>query len=99
MKSLIFTFLAIAVAHAAPIRVMLLDGQSGGTYHDWRATTPVLKKQLESTGLFQVDVVTAPVTGGDFSSFHPDFKKYQGVVSNLDSPNWPADLMSSFEQY
>jgi type 1 glutamine amidotransferase len=99
MKSLIFGFLAIAVVHAAPIRVMLLDGQSGGTYHDWRATTPVMKQQLEQTGLFQVDVVTAPVSGGDFSNFHPDFKKYQVVVSNLDSPEWPAELMTSFEQY
>src|SRR5262245_45639434 len=100
MKSLLFGLLAVAVtAGAAPIRVMLLDGQSGGTYHDWRATTPVLKKQLESTGLFQVDVVTAPASGGDFSQFKPDFKKYPVVVSNLDSPEWPAELMQSFEQY
>ena len=99
MKPLILAFLAIAVMNAAPIRVMLLDGQSGGPYHDWRATTPVLKKELEQTGLFQVDVVTAPASGADFSNFHPDFKKYQVVVSNLDSPDWPADLMASFEQY
>jgi type 1 glutamine amidotransferase len=99
MKPFILAFLAIAVAHAAPIRVMLLDGQSGGPYHDWRATTPVLKKQLEQAGLFQVDVVTAPASGGDFSNFHPDFTKYQVVVSNLDSPEWPVDLMSSFEQF
>jgi len=99
MKPFILAFLGIAVAQAAPIRVMLLDGQSGGTYHDWRATTPVLKKQLEQTGLFQVDVVTAPASGGDFSNFHPDFKKYQVVVSNLDSPDWPDDLMASFEQF
>jgi type 1 glutamine amidotransferase len=99
MRSFILGFLAMAVAYAAPIRVMLLDGQSGGPYHDWRATTPVMKKQLEQTGLFEVDVVTAPVSGGDFSNFHPDFKKYQVVVSNLDSPEWPSDLMTSFEQY
>src|SRR3954465_10847780 len=99
MKSLILTFLPAAGMQAAPIRVMLLDGQSGGTYHDWRATTPVMKKQLEQTGLFQVDVVTAPASGGDFSNFHPDFKKYQVVVSNLDSPEWPASLMTSFEQF
>ena len=99
MKLLVPGLLAIAMAHAAPITVMLLDGQSGGPYHDWRATTPVMKKQLEQTGLFQVDVVTAPVSGGDFSNFHPDFKKYQVVVSNLDSPEWPADLMTSFEKY
>src|SRR3954453_22189409 len=99
MKYLVLGFTAMAMAYAAPIRVMLLDGQSGGTYHDWRATTPVMKKQLEQTGLFQVDVVTAPASGGDFSNFHPDFKKYQVVVSNLDSPDWPADLMASFEQF
>jgi hypothetical protein len=78
---------------------MLLDGQSGGPYHDWRATTPVMKQQLESTGLFQVDVVTAPPSSGDFSQFKPDFKKYQVVVSNLDSPEWPSQLMTSFEEY
>jgi len=86
-------------AHAAQIRVMLLDGQSGGPYHAWQATTPVLKKELEETGLFQVEVVTAPPSGGDFTNFKPDFKKYAAVVSNLDSPEWPADLMASFEQY
>jgi uncharacterized protein len=98
MKTFLLIFCATLLS-AAPIRVMLLDGQSGGTYHDWRATTPVLKQELEETGLFQVDVVTAPVSGGDFSTFHPDFAKYQVIVQNLDSPEWPADLMASFEQY
>ena len=45
---------------ADPIRVMILDGQSGGTYHDWSHVTPVLQKELEEAGLFQVEVVTAP---------------------------------------
>ncbi len=99
MKHLLLVFVACAMLQAAPIKVMLLDGQSGGTYHDWRATTPVMKQQLESTGLFQVDVVTAPPSGGDFSQFKPDFKKYQVVVSNLDSPEWPTQLMTSFEEY
>jgi len=78
---------------------MILDGQSGGPHHAWQQTTPVLKKELEETGLFQVDVVTAPQSGGDFRSFKPDFKQYQVVLSNLDSPDWPADLKTSFEQY
>jgi type 1 glutamine amidotransferase len=96
----LFTGLLAPTLFAAdPIRVMLLDGQSGGTYHNWQAVTPVLKKQLEETGMFQVDVVTAPASGGDFSGFKPDFKKYKVVVFNLDSPEWPPDLMASFEQY
>jgi type 1 glutamine amidotransferase len=90
---------ALTLRAADPIHVMILDGQSGGTYHAWRQITPVLKKDLEETGLFQVDVVTAPESGGDFSNFKPDFAKYSVVVSNYDAPDWPADLETSFEQY
>jgi hypothetical protein len=86
---------------AAPTRIMLLDGESGGPYHKWQLTTPVLKKQLEETGLFQVDVVTAPPASGDFSAFKPDFKQYAGVVFNYDAPDsrWSQELKASFEQY
>ena len=80
---------------------MLLDGESGGSYHNWQALTPALKKQLDQTGLFQVDVVTAPPANGDFSDFKPEFDKYQAVVMNYDAPDarWSADLKASFEKY
>ena len=98
-----FVTLSVLVTVAAPagppIMAMILDGQSGGTYHAWQQVTPVLKKQLEDTGLFHVDVVTSPVSTGDFSNFKPDFTKYQVVVSNYDAPDWPADLKASFERY
>jgi len=84
---------------ADPIRVMILDGQSGGTYHDWSHVTPGLQKELQEAGLFQVDVVTAPPSNGDFSGFHPDFSKYRAIVLNYDGPDWPADLKASFESY
>jgi type 1 glutamine amidotransferase len=83
---------------AAPIPVMLLDGESAGTYHDWKSVTPVLKRELEETGLFQVDVITAPASG-DLGSFRPAFDKYQAVVFNYDAPDWPAGLEDSFERY
>jgi mono/diheme cytochrome c family protein len=86
---------------AGPICVMLLDGESAGTYHQWQATTPSLRKQLDQAGLFQVDVVTAPPAGASFDAFKPDFTKYQVVVFNYDAPDerWPADLKASFERY
>jgi hypothetical protein len=86
---------------AAPIHAMILDGQSGGPYHAWKQTTPVLKQMLDETGLFRVDVVTSPPVGGDFSKFRPDFSKYRVVVSNYDGSDdqWPADLKTSFERY
>jgi uncharacterized protein len=86
---------------AAPIAVMLLDGESGGPWHKWMQTTPVLKKQLEETGLFKVDVVTAPATSGELTGFTPAFNNYRVVVMNYDAPDerWPADLKTAFEQY
>ena len=83
-----------SVSFADPIRVMLLDGESGGPYHKWKLITPVLKRELEETGLFQVDVVTAPPAGGDFAAFKPDFSKYAVVVWNYDAPDerWPTEL-------
>lgn len=82
-----------------PIRVLILDGESGGPYHAWQLTTPVLKKELEETGLFQVTVATAPPSDGDLSQFKPDFKNYQVIVSNYDAPDWPQNLRTQFEEY
>jgi uncharacterized protein len=90
---------AQAQEKAAPMRVMLLDGESGGAYHAWRLTTPVLKKELEETGLFAVTVVTAPAWGEDFSGFKPELGKYKVVVSNYDAPDWPEDLRAQLEEY
>ena len=54
----------------AAIRVLIVDGQNN---HDWKHTTPELKKILEETGLFTVDVATAPPKGGDMAAFKPEF--------------------------
>ena len=81
LVSALALFPAICLA-AAPIRVMILDGESAGPYHNWKLVTSVLRKQLEETGLFRIDVVSAPPAGGDLRSFAPDFPKYQVVVLN-----------------
>lgn len=86
-------------AAAAPIRVMILDGESGGPYHNWHLTTPVLKQELQESGLFQVTVVTAPPSSSGLGDFHPDFDRYQAIVMNYDAPEWPRNLRAEFEQY
>lgn len=98
--AMMFMWLA-PVAVAAPLRVMILDGESAGPYHRWDQTTPVLRRVLEETGLFKVDVVTAPPAGADFSGFQPRFGQYRVVVVNYDAPDgrWPAQLMASFEDH
>ena len=47
---------------AAPIRVLIVDGESGGAYHDWQRITPVLRKMLDETGLFDVAVAIGAPT-------------------------------------
>lgn len=109
MKRLILAVLAgilslhtVDASAAGPrVHVLILDGESGGTYHNWQATTPIIKKELDETGLFDTEVLTAPPATGDFSQFHPDWNKYQVVVMNYDAPDdrWSNDLKDSFEAY
>jgi len=86
---------------AEPIPVMLLDGESGGPFHAWEKTTPYLKRMLEDTGMFRVDVVTAPPKDGNFSGFQPKWQSYRAVVMNYDAPDerWSDALKASFEKY
>lgn len=51
---------AVAESGAADgdkIKVLIIDGQNN---HNWKATTPVMKKALEDSGRFVVDVATTP---------------------------------------
>jgi uncharacterized protein len=106
MTRLITLGVAIVVACLAEAtqerrRVMILDGESGGTYHDWRRVTTVLEKVLDETGLFEVTVVTAPAATGELTAFNPEFGKFRAIVMNYDAPDgrWSAPLKASFERY
>ena len=102
LAALVVTSVAVAAqAPRATIPVMLLDGESGGRYHDWQRVTPVLKKMLDETGLFTVTVVTAPAATGELTNFQPRFADYRAVVMNYDAPQerWPAALKAAFESY
>src|SRR6266581_1591621 len=59
MRSLFFACAVLfgttqpAPAQAPKIQVLIVTGQNG---HDWRATTPVLRKLLEDTKRFEIRV-------------------------------------------
>jgi type 1 glutamine amidotransferase len=78
-----------------PIRVLIVDGQNN---HNWKATTPLLKAALEGDKLFTVDVATTAPRGTD-NNFHPDFSKYQVVVSNYNGAPWPEATRKAFEDF
>jgi len=94
--ALLLAVLTAAASGQIPLRALILDGQNN---HKWDATTPVLKRLLEQSGLFTVEVATAPPRGGDWSGFRPDFSAYRVVVSNYNGEPWPAATQETFEKY
>jgi len=51
---------ATFVSAEPSMKALIVDGQNN---HNWASTTPVMKQQLEETGLFTVDVATSPKRG------------------------------------
>ena len=84
---------------AESIKVLLIDGQNN---HNWKATTPVLKKALESSGRFSVTVSTSPARNGskdDWSEWNPKFESFDVTLSNYNGQSWPDQLQESLENY
>lgn len=89
LASVLIALLSLGTARAAaPLKALILDGQNN---HDWKSSTPHLKQVIEATGLFAVDVATAPGKGGDMGAFRPKFADYQVVVSNYNGERWTKE--------
>ena len=95
----------VALAGAGPVcaadvppslHALIIDGQNN---HNWKGTTPVLRKIIEDTGLFQVDVLTAPASGQPMADFKPDFAKYLVVMLNYNGDEWPQAIRDAFVAY
>lgn len=84
------------VSAAPPYKALIVDGQNA---HDWKNTTPVLKRLLEDSKLFVVDVATSPPKGQDNSNFKPDFAAYQVVIGNYQGDAWPEATRQAFVDY
>lgn len=83
----------VALAEPA-LKALIVDGQNN---HNWKETTPRIRKALEETGMFTVDVATAP--SGDTAGFKPNFADYNVVVSNYNGAAWPKDTQDAFVEY
>lgn len=76
------TYGALAQAPPPKLLALIITGQNG---HDWRATTPVLKKLLEDSGRFEVRV-TEEFRGAGPETLAP----YDVVILNYYDSNKPA---------
>jgi hypothetical protein len=79
-----------------PLKALILDGQNN--HKNWPDTTKMMKKYLEDTKRFTVDVATTKPSGTD-ESYKPDFAKYAVVVSNYNGDAWPAATKQAFVDY
>lgn len=95
MLFLLFASLSLQLS-AATIPVLIVDGQNN---HDFRATTPHLKHLLEQSGLFSVDVVTAPSKGGSMADFKPQFSRYRVIVSNYNGELWNKETQEGLVRF
>lgn len=77
-------------------KALIVDGQNN--HGVWPKTTQMMKKYLEETGLFTVDVATTAPQGTD-ENFKPEFSKYNVVISNYNGANWPEATQKSFIEY
>ncbi len=134
MKSLFALLLLIVVtgttvqAQSPPkgktkvIRTLIVDGQNN--HEQWPKITFMMKRYLEETGKFSVDVKRSYYTwnGADLiekykipgvqstkalpkaradSSFHPDFSKYDLVISNFgwEAAPWSDETQADFDNF
>jgi len=83
---------------AEPLKAVIIDGQNN--HGVWPKTTLMMKRYLEDTKLFTVDVVTHAPRGDD-PNFKPAFADYALVVSNFGhgAAEWPAETKTAFEAY
>jgi type 1 glutamine amidotransferase len=95
---LLATLVMTPPAGAAPLKALIVDGQNN--HGNWPQTTKMMKKYLEDTGRFTVDVATHAPKGAD-PAFKPAFREYAVVVSNFGhgAAAWPDETRAAFEDY
>jgi type 1 glutamine amidotransferase len=90
----LIAFLLPALVAAAPLRVLILTGETDLPYHDWRITTPFLRQVLADSGRFQVATEEAPrgLTAQALAG-------YDVLVLNYNGPRWGAVAEKAVEDF
>jgi Trehalose utilisation len=89
-------------SHENRIRVLITDGHSN---HDWKRTTALVAGILRHTGLFTVDISTAPSREDDpsWKSWCPRFSDYDVVIQNYNDMGggalWPEPARRALETF
>ena len=94
---LVFILFCSVTVHAKdPIKVLIVTGQNN---HNWEASSVILQKYLNESGLFVADMAVSPKKGEDMSNFRPDFSVYKAVVLDYNGDSWPDATNAAFLDY
>jgi len=90
-------------ARPETVDVLIVDGFSN---HNWQQTTRVVRRILEDTGLFHVEVSTSPDSADSpaWNTWRPRFADYDVVIQNANNIGkshirWPREVEVALEQY
>jgi type 1 glutamine amidotransferase len=90
-------FLSVDVLSAEDaIKALIVTGQNN---HKWEASSVILQRYLNGSGIFVADMAVSPKSGEDMSSFCPDFSQYGVVVLDYNGDAWTDDVKRAFEEY
>lgn len=78
------------------LKALIVDGQNN--HGNWPETTQIMKKWLESSGRFSVDIARTAKQGTD-EGFAPRFEKYDVVISNYNGSDWSEATQSAFVDF
>ena len=86
-----------------PVTVLIVDGFSN---HNWKQTTRVVRRILDGTGLFDVEISTAPGSpdAPEWETWRPTFADYDVVIQNTNNIGkskirWPRQVEVALERY
>ena len=90
----LLTVAFLAQLSAAPLKVLVVTGQSDEPYHHWRETTASIRELLTRTGRFEVFVTEEPrgLTRSALAG-------YQAVVINYNGPRLPPAAEQAIESF
>ena len=77
----------------SPLKALIVTGQNN---HNWEASSVILQKYLNQSGLFIADIAVSPKKGENMSSFRPDFSAYKLIVLDYNGESWPDATNAAF---
>ena len=88
---------ALMVSAAEPVKVLIMDGQNN--HGDWPKTTAMMKKYLEETGRFQVDVIRTQYLWKGENRLKDYSLDDAGQYESLPQPKSDPDFKPEFTKY